>query len=167
MAPICFGRFAAGEHNMAGRRALLRRRAPRDRSDRSHAAGTDVLFIRRRPVQTSTRRPNLAKRLAARDAGRPGIASGASRSPRPSRKDYKTAREEIGKSAKGPFSSLTVALVDAWASAGQGDETTATADLKSLRGQAAADSLDGISSRRCCSIIWGTPRLQIQRTAKR
>jgi tetratricopeptide (TPR) repeat protein len=82
----------------------------------------------------------LAKRLAAATpddrASRLVLAISALK-----RKDYKTAREEIGKSAKGPFSSLTVALVDAWAAAAQNDETAATADLKSLHGQAAADSL--------------------------
>jgi tetratricopeptide (TPR) repeat protein len=57
------------------------------------------------------------------------------------RQDYKTARDEIGKSAKGNFTSLTVALVDAWAAAGAGDAAAANADLKALRGQAGLDSI--------------------------
>ncbi len=54
--------------------------------------------------------------------------------------DYKAAREEIAKSAKGTFTSLTVALVDAWAAAGVGDAAAADADLKSLHGQTGMDT---------------------------
>lgn len=57
------------------------------------------------------------------------------------RQDYKEAREQIGKSAKGNFASLTVALVDAWAAAGMRDAATATADMKALRGQSGMDAL--------------------------
>lgn len=57
------------------------------------------------------------------------------------RQDYKEAREQIGKSAKGNFASLTVALVDAWAAAGMKDAATATADMKALRGQSGMDAL--------------------------
>lgn len=55
--------------------------------------------------------------------------------------DYKEAREQIGKSAKGNFTSLTVALVDAWAAAGMRDSTAALGDLKALRGQSGMDAL--------------------------
>lgn len=54
--------------------------------------------------------------------------------------DYKAAREEIAKSAKGTFTSLTVALVDAWAAAGMGDTAATDADFKSLRGQTGMDT---------------------------
>jgi len=57
------------------------------------------------------------------------------------RQDYKEAREQIGKSAKGSFASLTVALVDAWAAAGLHDGDAAIADLKALRGQSGMDAL--------------------------
>jgi tetratricopeptide (TPR) repeat protein len=57
------------------------------------------------------------------------------------RQDYKEAREQIAKSAKGNFASLTVALVDAWAAAGLRDADTANADLKALRGQSGMDAL--------------------------
>jgi tetratricopeptide (TPR) repeat protein len=55
--------------------------------------------------------------------------------------DYKTAREEIAKSAKGTFSSLTVGLVDAWAAAGAGEADAANADLKALRAETGMDSI--------------------------
>jgi tetratricopeptide (TPR) repeat protein len=57
------------------------------------------------------------------------------------RQDYKESREQISKSAKGSFTSLTVALVDAWAAAGLRDADSATADMKSLRGQSGMDAL--------------------------
>ena len=56
-------------------------------------------------------------------------------------KDYRGARAEIAKSAKGPFTGFTVALIDAWAAAGMGDNTAAAADLKMLHAQHSADGL--------------------------
>ena len=54
---------------------------------------------------------------------------------------YKAARTQIAKSAKGPFSSFTVALLDAWAAAGMGNASDAADDLKILHGQQGADGL--------------------------
>jgi tetratricopeptide (TPR) repeat protein len=56
-------------------------------------------------------------------------------------RDYKKAREQIGKSAKGPFTSFTVALIDGWAAAGAGDKAGAIADFKLLHAQHSADAL--------------------------
>ncbi len=55
--------------------------------------------------------------------------------------DYKRARAEIAKSAKGPFTSFTVALIDGWAAAGAGDRDAAKADFKLLHAQKSADGL--------------------------
>ncbi len=55
--------------------------------------------------------------------------------------DYKEARAQIAKSAKGPFTAFTVSLIDAWAAAGMGDGKAAQADLKTLHGQNGADAL--------------------------
>lgn len=55
--------------------------------------------------------------------------------------DYRRARAEIAKSAKGPFTSFTVALVDGWAAAGAGDADAAKADFKLLHAQHSADGL--------------------------
>lgn len=55
--------------------------------------------------------------------------------------DYKGARTEIAKSAKGPFTSFTVALIDGWAAAGAGDGAGAAADFKMLHAQHSADGL--------------------------
>jgi Flp pilus assembly protein TadD len=54
---------------------------------------------------------------------------------------YKEARSQIAKSAKGPFTSFTVALLDAWAAAGAGDADDAAGDLNSLHAQHSADAL--------------------------
>ncbi len=56
-------------------------------------------------------------------------------------RDYKKARVEIAKSAKGPFTSFTVALIDGWAAAGAGDGAAARADFKMLHAQRSADGL--------------------------
>ncbi len=55
--------------------------------------------------------------------------------------DYAGARKQVSLSAKGPFTSLTVALLDAWAAAGQGDKAAAIAALGTLRAQGGADAL--------------------------
>jgi tetratricopeptide (TPR) repeat protein len=54
---------------------------------------------------------------------------------------YKAARSQIAKSAKGPFTSFTVALLDGWAAAGAGDADDAAGDLDSLHAQHSADAL--------------------------
>ncbi len=55
--------------------------------------------------------------------------------------DFKGARDEISQSAKGPFVTLTLSLLDAWAAAGEGDEQTALADLKDVPNQGGTDTL--------------------------
>lgn len=55
--------------------------------------------------------------------------------------DFKKARTEIAKAAKGPFTSFTVALIDGWAAAGAGDRETAAANFKSLHALHSADAL--------------------------
>lgn len=55
--------------------------------------------------------------------------------------EYQKAREEIAKSAKGPFTSFTVALIEGWAAAGAGDKDAAYAAFKLLHNQHSADAL--------------------------
>ena len=57
------------------------------------------------------------------------------------RHQYRDARQQIAKSANGPFTSFTVALIDAWAAAGAGQGDAAAADLKMLHAQHTADAL--------------------------
>jgi tetratricopeptide (TPR) repeat protein len=56
-------------------------------------------------------------------------------------RDYAGARKQIGLSARGPFSSLTISLIDGWAAAGMGDKAAAKADLAALRAQDGADAM--------------------------
>ncbi|MGZ6021846.1 MAG: tetratricopeptide repeat protein, partial [Rhizomicrobium sp.] len=56
-------------------------------------------------------------------------------------RDYAGARKIIAMSAKGPFTSLTVSLIDGWAAAGLGDKAAATADIATMRAQDGADTM--------------------------
>jgi len=82
----------------------------------------------------------LAKQLVAAQpddrAGRLTLAVAALK-----HEDYKAARAEIAKSAKGPYPSILVALIDAWGAVGMGDKSTAEADFKSLHAMEGADAL--------------------------
>ena len=55
--------------------------------------------------------------------------------------DYAGARKLIALSAKGPFTSLIVSLMDGWAAAGMGDKAAGTADIAAMRAQDGADSM--------------------------
>ena len=55
--------------------------------------------------------------------------------------DYAGARKTVALSAKGPFTSLTVSLIDGWAAAGMGDKAAATADIAAMRAQDGADTM--------------------------
>ncbi|HEV2560635.1 MAG TPA: tetratricopeptide repeat protein [Rhizomicrobium sp.] len=55
--------------------------------------------------------------------------------------DFAGARKQITLSAKGPFTTLTLSLVDAWAAAALGDNATAIEDLKQVPLQGGTDSL--------------------------
>ncbi len=55
--------------------------------------------------------------------------------------DYADARRQIAQSGKGPFTELTLSLLDGWAAAGQGDTKTALADLKLVPTQGGTDIL--------------------------
>ena len=55
--------------------------------------------------------------------------------------DYRGARAQIAKSAKGPFTSFSVALIDGWAAAGAGQADDAKSNLKLLHAQKSADGL--------------------------
>ena len=56
-------------------------------------------------------------------------------------KDYAGVRKQLAASAKGPFTVLTVSLFDGWAAAATSDAAGATADMKTLAGQSAAEGV--------------------------
>lgn len=131
------GRFAADEHNIADAARFYG-------SSLEHEPGDPTLqalaFFYKTSAGDIDDAAELAERLVAASpddrASRLVLAISALK-----RKDYRQARDQIGKSAKGSFTSLTVAMVDAWAAAGLGDSQAAVADMKSLRGQAGMDAL--------------------------
>ena len=56
--------------------------------------------------------------------------------------DYVGARDQLSKSASGPFTALTIELLNAWAAVGEHNTDTALADLKVLKAQGGTDSLE-------------------------
>lgn len=57
------------------------------------------------------------------------------------RKDYADVRKQLGLSAKGPFTVLTLSLFDAWAAAAQRDTAGMEKDLQTLAEQKGADNI--------------------------
>jgi len=57
------------------------------------------------------------------------------------RGDFAAARMQIAQSAKGPFTALTLSLLDAWAAAGAGDIKQSLADLKDVTAQGGTEAL--------------------------
>jgi tetratricopeptide (TPR) repeat protein len=130
-------RIAADEHDAANAAKFYRQSLERDPTDSSLLA---LAFFYETSAGEVDSANDLAKRLIAVTpddrASRLVLAVSALR-----RSDYKDAREQIAKSAKGTAVSLTVALVDAWAAAGQHDDKAAVADMDSLHGQPGADAV--------------------------
>lgn len=62
------------------------------------------------------------------------------------RGDYDEARSQIDKSAKGPFTVLTLSLLDAWATEGQGDSDGALAGLKDVTSEGGTETLASFQS---------------------
>jgi tetratricopeptide (TPR) repeat protein len=131
------GRFAADEHDMSDAAKYYGESLQHEPNDPMIQA---LAFFYATSSGDIDGAAKLAKQLVATTAddraSRLVLAVSALK-----RSDYKVAREEIAKSAKGTFTSLTVALVDAWAAAGMGDAAAADADLKALHGQSGMDAI--------------------------
>lgn len=131
------GRFAADEHDMSNAAKYYAESLDHQPNDPTIQA---LAFFYSTSAGDIDSAAKLAKQLVTTTpddrASRLVLAISALK-----RQDYKTAREEIGKSAKGTFTSLTVALVDAWAAAGAGDAAASQADLRSLRAQSGMESI--------------------------
>ena len=130
-------RFAASQHNMKDAATYFRASLAADPNNEQLLALAFFFSTSSGDIDDATK---LAQRVVAAApgdrAGRLTLAVAAMK-----RRDYADARKEIGLSSKGPFTSLTVALIDAWAAAGQGDKAAAIADLAALRQQGGADVL--------------------------
>lgn len=130
-------RIAADEHDMADAARFYRQSLDRDPSDPTLLA---LAFFYETSAGEIDQAGDLAGRMVVATpddrASRLVLAVAALK-----RGNYRETRNQISKSAKGTFASLTVALVDAWAAAGAGDEATALNDVKVLHGQAGAESM--------------------------
>ncbi|HJW40633.1 MAG TPA: tetratricopeptide repeat protein [Rhizomicrobium sp.] len=131
-------RFAASEHNMKDAATYYRASLAADPDNKDLLALAFFFSASAGDVDDAAK---LAERVVAAQpddrAGRLTLAVAALH-----HRDYAGARKEINLSAKGPFSSLTVSLIDAWAAAGQGDKAAAEAGLAALHAQDTVDSLD-------------------------
>ncbi len=130
-------RFAASQHNLKDAATYYRASLAADPTNPQLLALSFFFTTSAGEIDTAAR---LADRVVAAmpddRAGRLTLAVVALK-----RHDFAGARKQVGLSAKGPFTSLTVALLDAWAAAGMGDKAAAIADLGALRAQGGADAL--------------------------
>ncbi len=130
-------RFAASEHNLKDAAAYYRASLSDDPANPQLLALSFFFATSSGDIEAAGR---LAERVVAATpddrAGRLTLAVVAMR-----HRNYGDARKQIALSAKGPFSSLTVALLDGWAAAGMGDKAAAKADLAALRAQGGVDAM--------------------------
>ncbi|MEJ0025461.1 MAG: tetratricopeptide repeat protein [Rhizomicrobium sp.] len=130
-------RFAASQHNMKDAALYYRASLTADPDNKDLLALSFFFSTSAGDIPDAAK---LADRVVAAQAddraARLTLAVAALK-----RRDYAGARKQMSLSAKGPFSSLTVSLIDAWAAAGQGDKATAEGELAALRAQGGADAL--------------------------
>ncbi|HEY0302574.1 MAG TPA: tetratricopeptide repeat protein, partial [Rhizomicrobium sp.] len=130
-------RFAASQHNLKDAATYYRASLAADPTNQQLLSLAFFFTTSSGQIDSASR---LAERVVAATpddrAGRLTLAVVALK-----RHDYAGTRKQVGLSAKGPFTSLTVALLDAWAAAGMGDKAAAIADLGALRAQGGADAL--------------------------
>jgi len=130
-------RFAATEHDLPGAAKYYRESLDRDPTNPTLLA---LAFF----YSTSAGQVDVAAKLAERvtkntsddRAARLTLAVAALKA-----RDFAAARNHLAQSAKGPFTNLTTAVVDAWVAAGAGDSAAAFVDLKAMRGTNGADAL--------------------------
>jgi tetratricopeptide (TPR) repeat protein len=130
-------RFAATEHNLSDAAKYYRVSLERDPGDANLML---LAFFYSTSAGDVDSAAELAKRVVAKTtddrAARLTLAVAAFK-----HHDFAGARQQLQQSAKGPFTNLTSAILDAWASAGEGDAKSALSDLQSLSGATGADAL--------------------------
>lgn len=130
-------RFAATEHDLPGAAKFYRESLDRDPTNPTLLALAFFYSTSAGEVDTAAKlAERLTKNSADDRAARLTLAVVALKS-----HDFAAARDHLARSAKGPFTNLTTAIVDAWAAAGAGDAEAALADLKAMRGTNGADAL--------------------------
>ncbi len=130
-------RFAASQHDLKNASTYYRASLAADPANKDLLALSFFFATSSGDIDNAAR---LAEQVVAATpddrAGRLTLAVVAMK-----RRDYAGARKQVALSAKGPFTSLTVALIDGWAAAGMGDKAAAIADFAALRAQGGADQL--------------------------
>ncbi|MEJ1969646.1 MAG: tetratricopeptide repeat protein [Rhizomicrobium sp.] len=130
-------RFAASQHNLKDAAQYYRASLAADPTNQQLLALSFFFATSSGDVDSAAA---LAQRVVAISpadrAGRLTLAVATLK-----KRDYAGARKQIALSEKGPFTSLTVSMIDGWAAAGQGDKAAAIADLAALRAQGGADAL--------------------------
>jgi len=135
-------RFAASEHDLSNAASLYRESLT---LDPKNAELLDKAFLYTAISGNLDGAVALAHRMIADNAdnraARLALAVDAFK-----KGDYGDARSEIEKSAKGPFTALTLSLLNAWALQGQGDTDGALAELKKIPSEGGTETLASFQS---------------------
>ena len=130
-------RLAASEHDMANAAKLYRESLDSD-PDNSDLLGRAFLYTAAAGDVDGA--VSLAKRVVAGEtdnrAARLALAVVALK-----RGNFAEARKEINQSGKGPFTALTLSLLDGWSALGTGDADAALNDLKDLTSEGGTAAL--------------------------
>jgi tetratricopeptide (TPR) repeat protein len=135
-------RLAASEHDIPDAAALYRQSLSHDPTNPDLL---DRAFLYAALSGNMDEAVDLAHRITATDAdnraARLALIVDAFK-----KNDYAGARAEIAKSAKGPFTALTLSLLDAWAEQGLGNTEGAIAELKGLTKEGGTETLVSFQS---------------------
>lgn len=130
-------RLAASEHDMDNAAKLYRESLESD-PDNSDLLGRAFLYTA--AAGDIDNAADLAKRVVAGEsdnrAARLTLAVVSLK-----RGDFAQARKQINQSGKGPFTALTLSLLDGWAALGGGDTDAGLADLKDLTSEGGTAAL--------------------------
>jgi tetratricopeptide (TPR) repeat protein len=130
-------RFAASQHNLKDAAEYYRASVEADPGNAQLLGLAFFYATSSGDIESAARLAEKVVALTPDDrAGRLTLAVAAMK-----RHDYAGARKLIALSAKGPFTSLTVSLMDGWAAAAMGDKAAATADIATMRAQDGADTM--------------------------
>jgi tetratricopeptide (TPR) repeat protein len=135
-------RFAASEHDLPNAASLYRESLT---LDPKNAELLDKAFLYTAISGNLDGAVALAHRMIADNpdnrAARLALAVDAFK-----KGNYGDARTEIEKSAKGPFTALTLSLMNAWALQGQGDTDGALTELKKIPSEGGTETLASFQS---------------------
>jgi tetratricopeptide (TPR) repeat protein len=130
-------RLAASQHDMDNAAKFYRASLDADPTNPDLLARAFLYSVSAGDME---RAPKLAAQVVANEpdnrAARTTLAVDAIK-----KGDYEGARDQLSKSAQGPFAALTIELLNTWSAVGEGKTDTALADLMLLKAQGGTDSL--------------------------